>query len=182
MVGSLNISQNAWLVPLQAFQAAVYDYVNEPLQVYDVDNFSANQLSRTIIKKISLVDDSSKFADGILKFDAWPKNFINAENFTSEAVYSPGRAIKNKSPSSLTECCSFQFVSLRAPSAHGISRVAENTLWCCSLVRLLYKSFFRAAYGWSKRNMLCYLLQSTFSQLTCLIRKVRSITCPHRAA
>jgi hypothetical protein len=89
MVGSLNISQNAWLVPLQAFQAAVYDCVNEPLQVSDVTNFNAQHLDKTTTGRISLVEDS-KFKDGTLKFDAWPKNFINAENFTSEAVYSPG--------------------------------------------------------------------------------------------
>jgi hypothetical protein len=84
MVGSqLSLSKNAWLVPLQVFQAAVYGYVNQPLQVSDVTDFNAQQLYDTISEKISLVDDS-KFDDGTLKFDAWAKNFIKAENFTSE--------------------------------------------------------------------------------------------------
>jgi hypothetical protein len=89
MVSSPSRSKNAWLVPLQAFQAAVYGYVNKPLQVSDVTNFNAQQLYDTISEKISLIDDS-KFNDGTSKFDAWAKNFINVENFTSEAVDSPG--------------------------------------------------------------------------------------------
>jgi hypothetical protein len=75
MVGSqLSLSKNAWLVPLQVFQAAVYGHVNQPLQVSDVTNFNAQQLYDTISRKISLVDR-------FLKFGPWAKNFINADHF-----------------------------------------------------------------------------------------------------